>query len=145
MTYGDSFCYHEGINGCHTVEDYQAKIQGVGDSTCAILHRHESLFPDSRIVIIESDVGKSIEYARTAFNIDMSDKLKSTQKRLSGMDGLKIRYTDINSRLKEIWGYLTNTEYDEGRADMLIGLNIQPQYPLNYDMAALQSISHEFL
>lgn len=147
MTYGDTFCYHEGINGCHTVEDYKAKLSyNKGDSsTGAVLIDLDKHFPDAKKVIIDSDINRAIEYSEELTGNPNEDWMTHIQSRLYQLDGLKVDYDDIDDNLQAIWEYLTDTEYNEDRANMLLKLNIQVQDPLNYDIAALQSISSEFL
>ncbi len=147
MTYGDNFCYHEGINGCHTIEDYQAKLgRNKGDSsTGAMLLDLDKYFPGAKKVIIDSGLSKAVEFSEELTGNPNEDWMIHVQSRLNQFDGLRVDFNDIDDNLKTIWEYLADTEYDEERGNMLSRFNIQVHDPLNYDNAAIRSLSREFL
>jgi hypothetical protein len=147
MTYEGTFCYHEGINGCHSVEEYKAKLgYNKGDSsTGAMLLDLDKHFPDAKKVIIESDINRAIEYSEELTGNPNEDWMMHTQARLYQLKGLRVEFDYINDSLKAIWEYLTDTEYDENRANMLLKLNIQVQDPYSHDLEAAKGISNEFI
>jgi len=146
MTYDGSFCYHEGINGCYSVDKYREKLKGKGDSTTgAALLDLDKYFPDSKKVIIESDPQKSIDYSIETYGEANIGWIHHLEDRLSAQKGLRVHYDDIDRNLESIWGYLTDKPFNYERAEMLRPLNIQVHNPYIFNMEAATAISHEFL
>jgi hypothetical protein len=138
LTYGDLFCYHEGIDGCTSLEEYKEKIEGKGDSnTGLMLFDFEEHFPNAKIIIIDSDVDKAIEFGRDVFNVNIEFEMAIAKNRLDKMEGLHIKLEDINSRLGEIWEYVSDEPFDQERADMLVKLDVQMRNPLDIDFDSI--------
>jgi hypothetical protein len=61
LTEGDTYCFHEGMNGCATFEDYVAKLKArpethVGDASPSLVLYYDQLkeaFPEADMVIID--------------------------------------------------------------------------------------------
>jgi len=139
MTYGGHFCYHEGMNGCHTVAQYKEKIAGKGDSsTSAILVQDH--FPQSRRLIVLSHPKKAIEYSLRNYGPANYDVFYQIRDLLGASDGLKVEIDEIDSRIQEIWEYLVDTPFNKERSDMLTTLNIQMKTPYGFDIEAMKSI-----
>jgi len=147
MTYGQTFCYHEGINDCHTIEDYKTKLgYNKGDSsTASMLLDLDKHFPGSKKVIIDSDINRAMEYSDKLTGNPNEDWMMHTQARLYQFDGLTVNYDDIDYNLQTIWEYITNTDYNEDRGNMLKRMNIQINDPLNYNQESIKALSSEFL
>ena len=64
MTYDGYCCYHEGTNGCYTIEQYKAKLGGrIGDAnTGLIMFNFRKHFPKDKVVIIDSSIDAAVEY-----------------------------------------------------------------------------------
>lgn len=134
LTYDDQFCYHEGLNGCSSIDEYKDKVKDKGDSnTGLMMFDFKDHFPDSKVIVIDSSVDKSIEFSKSVFGVDLTDIMVKGKTRLDSINGLHININDINDRLKEIWEYVSDKPFDKERADMLIKLNIQVNDPLSMD------------
>lgn len=117
--------YHEAINGCYTLDEYKEKIKGCGDCTTAI-DIVEKLKPE-KVVIIEKDdeeLKRCIEWCNSEYNIDSKSMVESLNRRLSNISGLRVKQSEIGNKLKEIWEYLVDSEWDESCKDLL-KFNIQ--------------------
>jgi hypothetical protein len=73
----------------------------------------------------------------------MTEMLEKANERLNVINGLHIMFDEINSRLRDIWEYLFNSEFDEKRAEMLAGFNIQPNDVFDIDKQALEQLNKE--
>ena len=146
MTYGVSFCYHEGIDGCRTVQAYADKLgSSKGDATTgAVLFDLDKHFPKAKKLIIEGDIDKAIEYAEDTYKLDNRDWLCYMKSRLDKAQGMRINFNDIDSNLQDIWEYLSDEPFNADRANVLLNMNIQKQNPYKFDLDAAASISHEF-
>jgi len=141
LTYGDHFCFHEGLNGCHSISEYKQKIAGCGDSgTGLMMFDMNTLFPDSPVVIIESNPGRSIDFMLKTYGAYEPSLIYELWQKLDKIEGLRIRFEDINDRLEEIWTHLIGDGFDKRRADMLIKLNIQMVDPTDFDRDALNAL-----
>jgi len=138
LTYDGLFCYHEGTGGCHSIDEYKDKIAGKGDSNTGLaLFDFEPHFKDSKIVVIDSTIDRSVKFAADVFNVDVKDSMKALKNRLDNIEGLHIDIKDINNRLSDIWEFIANSPMDYERANSLINMNIQVCDPLKIDYAAL--------
>jgi len=144
LTYEGHYCHHEGMNGCHTLDEYKSKIDGYGDSSSGLVFINlNALFPKSKIVVIHSDKGRAAEFIKDEygdFDHAIIDRMES---RLTDIEGMHIQFDDINSALPDIWQYLIGTEYDEWRGDMLKGLNVQMQDYHACDNAAVANFMQD--
>lgn len=131
MTTGDVFCHHEGLNGCHTIDQYKDKLGTSDGDACTglVLFDLDSQFPNAKKVIIErSD------------RLPRDETVDYMQFKLNEIDGLRVKFEDIDSRLEEIHTYLTDQPYDVKRADMLKMLNVQVMQPYHCDLIAARNI-----
>lgn len=143
MTYDGIYCHHEGINGCHSIEEYKAKIGNDGDScTGMMLFDLKEHFPDRKILIIESDPKRCIDFTTDALGADGEKVTALLVEKLNALEGLRIGYNDINNRLRDIWEYLSDLPYDEKRGEMLKNLDIQTATQM--DLESIEDISSEF-
>ena len=141
LTCDGHFCFHEGIDGCRSIDDYEKKLGHHGDSgTAMMMFDMNTLFPDSPKVIIESDPRVAIEYARNVFGLDNPTAIYYAKERLDAIDGLRINRDDINERLPEIWSHLIGEGYNEDRAKMLIKFNVQVMNPCDIDYDATREL-----
>lgn len=144
LTYDGHFCYHEAVNGCSSVDEYKYKVKDCGDSTTSVLmFDYEREFPESKIVVIDSDVKRSIEFGERVFKTDMTELMHKANDRLSNVNGLHIAFDEINERLGEIWRYLFDSEMDKKRADFLISLNVQVNNVFDINESALNKLNKE--
>ncbi|MEE9119186.1 MAG: hypothetical protein V3U02_11435 [Calditrichia bacterium] len=145
LTYDGQFCYHEGVNGCNSIEEYKEKIKGKGDSNTGLMFfDFEKYFPDTKIIIIDSSIEDSVEFGKEVFNLDVSNEMLQGKNRLDNIKGLHIKLEDINENLKEIWEYVSNKPFDQDRADMLVKLDIKTLNPHDIDLNALNNFIGNF-
>jgi hypothetical protein len=138
LTYDGQFCFHEGIDGCNSIEEYKEKVEGKGDSnTGLMLFDFEEHFPDAKIIIIDSEIEKSVKFGRDVYNANIELEMEIGKNRLDNIEGLHVKLEDINSRLREIWEYVSDKEFNQDRADMLIKLDVQVKNPLDIDFEAI--------
>lgn len=137
LTYGQ-LCYHEGLNGCNSLKEYREKLgENNGDSSTGLmLLDMNKEFPDSPKVIIESDPQRAVEWAQHSFGYSDPSHVLLLQERMDYIEGLRVKYEDIDDRLEEIWGHLIGTSFDPERAEMLKQLNIQVSDVHNVDEEA---------
>jgi len=135
-------CSHEGLNGCRSLKEYRDRFsKDSGDSNTGLaLFDFEPLFEDFKIVIIDSDIEPAVEFTKKYFSHDSTAFMSELKIRLSGIDGLHIPFSKINDRLEDIWYYLTPKQFDERRAKMLIGFDVQVR-----DVHDFDSVAHEAL
>lgn len=143
LTYDGNYCFHEGMNGCHSLAEYKRKIMGCGDSgTGIMLIDIEKEFPDAKVLIIERDPRRAEEFAREHFGeVDLT----YIKERLNKMGGMRVKFEEVKQNLESIWGYLIGTPYDSRRGELLCGLNIQVNLPYKADLPAAKSLTQELI
>ena len=141
LTYDDLFCYHEGINGCHSMDEYKQKIENCGDSCTGLSFiDFEPYFPDAKKVIIDTSIDKAVKFGLDAYGVDMTDILKQAKNKLDNINGLHIGLNDINDRLRDIWEYITDKPFNEKRAQLLTKLNIQVNDVFDIDVESMLNL-----
>ena len=144
LTYNNHYCFHEGIDGCNNIYDYIEKLgDSNGDaSTGLMLFDMNKQFPESPKVIIESDIKKAIDYSYKTYGYFDSKYVYDLQDRLNQIDGLRIKFDDIDDRLEEIWDYLIGTPFDKRRAEILKRLRIEIKDPFDFNMDSMDKLCH---
>ncbi len=139
LTYDDNFCYHEGIDGCSTIEEYKDKLgENKGDSSTGLmLFDMNKEFPDSPKVIIEGSVDKAIEFTKEVYGVYEPEYFYELKDKLDSIKGLRIKFEDINNSLEQIWEHLIGTPYDKERGSLLKDMNIQTNNYFNYDLESM--------
>ena len=142
LTYGDVTCTHEGLNGCRTLLEYKRQFKdNSGDSNTGLaIFDFESLFSDFKLIIIDSDIRRSVEFARKIYRADIYGQMVKMKKRLDSLEGLHVALHDIDDRLEEIWDYVSRYQFNEQRAAQLISLDIQVRDPFFIDRDASQEL-----
>lgn len=144
MTYGKSFCFHEGLNGCYSIDKYKEKLNGRGDSsTGTMLFDIDEYFPGSKKLIIESDPVDAIKFSYSTYGVGNEAWIYHLRSLLDEQKGLRVYVEEIDENLKKIWEYLSDEPYDRDRGEMLKGLNIQVNNPHDYDVEAAKAVLHE--
>lgn len=138
LTYGDSFCYHEGLDGCSTVQEYKQKIQGCGDSSTGLyLLDINKEFPDTKRIIIEpdsKDIERAKKFTETYFPQVPKEWVEYLYYKLMQVDGPRVPFKEINNNLEFIWTYLIpDKPFNKKRADQLMNMNVQVQNVYNYN------------
>jgi hypothetical protein len=145
LTYDGLFCYHEGTNGCRSLEEYKNKLTpGRGDSNTGLgLFDVKRLFSDFNIVVIDSEPEKAIQFSKDVFGVMVEEQILMLKENLDAIDGLHISLEEINDNLREIWEYVTDIPFHEERAELLKTFNIQSQHPENMDFDAAQDFIND--
>jgi len=142
LTYEDNFCYHEGIDGCSSLEEYKKKLgKNKGDSSTGLmLLDMNKEFPNTPKVIIESDVEKSIEFTKEKYGVYIPDYFYMIEEKLKSIQGLRVKFEDIDKSLDKIWEYLIGTPYNKDRGTLLSTMNIQTNNYFDYDVESLRRL-----
>ena len=138
----DRLCYHEGFDNCHTIQEYKDKLgTDKGDSSTGLmlLNMHEE-FPDSPIVVIENDFKKVADYAYKTYGYYDKKFIEYLNDCLNNVDGLRIKFDDIDERLPEIWDHLIGTPYDLERAELLKRMKIELKDPFAFNLDSMTNL-----
>ena len=134
LSYDGNFCHHEGLNGCRTIQEYKDKIGDDGDSgTGLMMFDLNAEFPDSKVVVIDSPISKSVAFINRNFGACDMGMLQYMKDRLDKIDGLHVHFDDIDEALPDIWAHLIGTPYDARRGKLLSGMNVQVENIYAYD------------
>jgi len=141
MSQSGMYCHHDGFNGCKSMFEYGRKIKGCGDSSTGLtLIDLNKVFPDSKVVVIEKtelELGQCIEWCNLAYGGDSRDQILKMNDKLLKIKGLRIKQSDIDSRLQDIWGHLVPTKWHD-KYKRLTHFNIQAD-PYNIDLKAAKA------
>ena len=112
-------CVHEGMNGCESVDEYEDLMgRYEGNSDCGI-----PFYPfDGKTVIIERNYDDVLDSLYQYFG-DVN--LMMLKGKLDKLKGLRVKFEDINDRLKEIHEYCVGDTYSEEIAERYKNMNIQ--------------------
>ena len=134
LTNDESFCFHYGI-WKYGVDGIRAKMlalpaKTIGSSdTAAMFYMDKiiSVFPGAKIIAIDRNIDDIISSLRRCGldespNIELMESTFSNAKKFAD---IIIVYDDINIMADQIWEYVTRTECDMDRLEMLKGMNIQ--------------------
>lgn len=115
---------------------------GCGDSSTGLtLIDVNKLFPESKVVVIEKsekELNKCIEWCDRTYGGDSQEELVMMNKKLSKIKGLRVKQSEINNRLEDIWAHLINTKWND-KYKRLADFNIQSN-PYNIDLKAAKSL-----
>ena len=141
LTYGNSFCFHEGIalkaqKRLRTTQEYRelfnlyaGKYQYVGDANTLALSRQKYIIPKARVVVIERNK-KEVEEStyQIGYLVDIPEIVEYPYNEL-----LRIKYDEINDNLLDIWRFcLPGVPYCKEREYLLKDLNIQVNNVADY-------------
>jgi len=144
LTYDGMVCFHDGLNGVSSIDEYKKKINGCGDSNTGLaLFDFERHFPDRKVIVIDSSVERSIEFGKDIYGIDLTEEFIKLKKRLDIIAGMHISLSDIDRKLKEIWNYVYSIPFNEDRARELSEINIQAN-PYDIDHISLVKLRESF-
>lgn len=123
MSCGDIFCHHEWLK-THKNHHGLDTHKYTGNSDCAIPFFGQ---PDGPLVIIERDIDEVANSLKriNLFNDDVYHGLINGKRLMVLLNGLKIKYHDINYSLRDIWEYLVDVPYDPVRGEQLKNMYIQ--------------------
>ena len=139
------YCHHEGLNGCKSLSEYKKKIGNDGDSsTSLMMFDINKMFPDAPIVVIEKndiELQRSIKWCKDTYGIDDPAHMFRLNELLTRIDGLRIKQSEIDQRLPEIWDHLIGTKWKDEYA-IIKEFNIQSD-PYNVDLEAALNLINE--
>lgn len=129
MTYGGSFCYHELMTQSKSVREMKNKLDleyqytGFADTAAHLVHKEF----DCPKVVIHRNVKDSNYSSQKLYDtgFDFTEILKAAEAELYLVDGLHIRFDEINDRLEDIWTYCTDLPFDHKRAELLKDMKIE--------------------
>lgn len=141
LTTDKTFCYHDplaGMSSYREVLDLKTdRITGIADTGIGFFDL--SIF-DCPKVIIERDL--SAVNAEMSKMLGMGIDLRDLSRRIASLEGLRIKFEEINDRLEEIWNYCTELPFDRLRAEHLKNMNVQVKH-LPIDTAKIESLRKE--
>ena len=141
----DRLCFHEGFNGCYSLDAYKKKLgENNGDSNTGLVYIDVNKeFPGCPVLCIHGDIERSAKYMYDTFGIYDMDFVKELEMRVSDIKGMHINLNEVNDKLPEIWEYLIGNGYNEQRAEIFKKLNIQILDPHDFDKDAIVSLVSE--
>ncbi len=125
MSQSNTYFHHEGIDGCYSIDEYQSKTKGCGDSTTGFWPILESM-ELKRVVIIrksEAEFNHCVEWCDSTYGINSIEHMRNLNEYMDTIDGLVINQSEINDRLQDIWEHLVDDEWSERHA-ALTKLNV---------------------
>lgn len=131
MSSGDVFCHHEALNGCKSKEEFYQKLnlpyRIVGNSDCGLAYTDFQKL-NAPTLIIHRDKEEVVESLVKAGICDRSviNVLTDLELRLFDLNGLHVPFNEIDSRIREIYHYLTGEFPDENRIRLFSNMRIQP-------------------
>lgn len=109
------------------MESERHKYVGTADSGYVLDPDWMEKYEGIKIVIIERDTQECIDSLNKLIPKDCSWLLRSMDKALKKVDGLRVPFYDIEDNLKNIHDYLGLPGYSQERAVLFSILNIQAQ------------------
>ena len=138
-------CHHEGLNGCKSIDEYKKKLGNGGDSSTGLMMFNiNTMFPDAPIVIIEKndiELQHAINWCKETYGFGDSNHIYWLKELLTRVKGLRIKQSEIDERLPEIWAHLIGTKWKEEYA-LIKELNIQSN-PYNIDTESATELLNE--
>ncbi len=112
-------CAHEGINGCASLDEYDNKMKNYDGNSDSGL----AFYPfDGKTVIIDRDYDQVL---RSLYPYFGDVNLILLKQKINELKGLRIKFEDINNRLKEIHEYCVGSTYNKEIAYRYKKMNIQ--------------------
>lgn len=135
LTYGPSFCFHEGLVGCKSIADLKRKMESVdaefvGNSDCGnilfIDHIVEE-FPNARFVVIHREL-RDVEDSLLDMGLSCNQYITDAFDALNSLsiEAMHIHYDDIGLKeCRAIWKWCIGTSMNDDRYHLLNKLDIQ--------------------
>jgi len=129
LTWGNSFCHHEGVVGCKDMKEYSAKLartdaEYIGDSDTAlalVLPWLYARFPDARYVFVRrnaEDVNRSLVKAGLSTQ-NTKEAKRAIESWISIADCMVIEFEDLFDNVHEVWDYIGLPDFPKERFEML--------------------------
>jgi len=133
-------CSHEAMRECDSIADYEELTKSIdGNSDSSVV-----LYPTTeKLVIIDRDKDDVIESLIPIFGEQHKDSIVQTIDmmiaRMKKLDGLRVKFNDINDRLEEIHHYCIDAKYNDFIGNLYKDMKINTTV-LSYDGNQLKMI-----
>ena len=138
------YCFHDGMNGCSSIDEYRDKLGDSGDSSTGLhLFDVNGLFPDSRIVVIEKskkELDDCVDWCSWNFGLT-STEINRQNDLLMAVNGMRVKQADIFDRMIDIYEFLTEKDWRDEYSN-IASLNIQSD-PFNIDYESAKRLMNE--
>ena len=128
-----NFCFHEGIDGCESLEDYSEKLKSddyvnIGDSNT--YYPYINMGHNDPIVVILRDKAEVNASLKVIFGEhNYMPVLEETESRLLKLDALFVKFGDVNNQLEAIWNHcIKDYKFDAKRAFELSKMRVQTMH-----------------
>lgn len=135
------YCHHDGINGCFSMDEYKEKVADCGDSTTGFTHSNMDDLKCPAIIIEKNNrqMQRCVDFCGELgvppdVVLTMNDYLMS-------LPYQRIKQSQIDDKLPEIFEYLTGKEYKE-QYGRLSKYNIQVP-PEHVDRQAMSELAKQ--
>lgn len=131
LSQSGAHCYHDGFNGCESINDYIIKISNCNDSNTGLMILDvNKLFPNRKVLIIEKskdELKRCIDWCDSNYGGSSESTILNLKEKMGKIKGLRIKQSEINQHLEKIWVFLTGEKYLERYGNM-VNLNIQSNH-----------------
>jgi hypothetical protein len=163
FTYDNSFCYHEALKYCRSIEEFKLLLEenhemNVGNSDCSMISYFDEIlkyFPDAKYVLIERKPAEVVEslldfqlmddYERTELWIEkLNNQIKEIK---SNNNILCLKYNELNElgTCKDLWNYLLpDIDFNEKRWHFLDELYVNILIGKSYQRMVSNSLFERF-
>ncbi len=136
----ESICLHEAVNGCYNNDQYFDRFSGIinGDSTTAakIIKAHEI---DCKKIVLLRDPKDSKLACDGKFGDVPLDYYIEQHDYLLEIGDIIIDYRSLDENLDLIWSEVKKSPFNPDKSMLFSGLNIQVNYPYEFDGEAAKS------
>lgn len=135
LTFGDSFCFHEGFVGCDSLKALRGKMEAtgfktVGNSDCMNILLIENIleeFPDAKFVFVHRPKEQVIEELRS-LGLNENGFIEIAVQKMESLNhlGIHFHYDDLKDQsiCEEIHEYCTGQKLNNDRWELLDKLDI---------------------
>lgn len=128
------FCWHEAMNDCKIKEDFIGKMSIapiIGDSDCGLPYCDVLDMVPGPMVIIEREP-KEVQRSLQALGFTVSnDRLDLMVAMLESLDGLRVPFKNLDSRMKEIFQHCVQNDPNDLKLLMMQNIKAEPRTIVN--------------
>ena len=134
LSSGDTFCWHEALNGCNSRDDFYSRMRlpgysAVGNADCGLaLTDFQQHFVGKTLIVHRplDEVVRSLRGVGIRADAFLLDFLKSLQKKQKQLKGWHIKFSDIDRNIEGIHQYLTGKQPDPNRLKLFLNMRVEP-------------------